>query len=70
MKLVFQNSMGNERKIADVEDKDEAMRKIKKFCYERDFKVPYMRTWEKDGVTWIDVSSHTEFFKLYPNDSE
>lgn len=70
MKLVFQNSMGNERKIADVEDKDEAMRKIKKFCLERDFKIMYTRCWEKDGVTTFDVGSHTEFFKLYPNDSE
>lgn len=66
MKLVFQNSMGNERTLADVEDKDEAMRKIKKFCLERDFKIPYTRTWgdlDKDGI-WFDVGSWSEKFKL------
>lgn len=70
MKLVFQNASGVERAIADVESQDEAMSKIKKFCYERDFRIPYTRVWEKDNIVTFDVGSHTEFFKLYLNDSE
>nr|DAQ07445.1 MAG TPA: hypothetical protein [Caudoviricetes sp.] len=65
MKLVFQASSGAERTIAYVNDDDEVMGEIKRFCQERDFKIPYTRTWEKDGVVTFDVGSHTEFFKLY-----
>lgn len=70
MKLVFMNSSGKERFIANVNKKEEAMSEIKNFCYEHEFKIPYTRCWEKDGVTTFDVGSHTEFFKLYHNDSE
>lgn len=70
MKLVFQNASGIERTIADVKDQDEAMIKIKKFCYERDFNIPYTRVWEESGVKVFDVGSWSDFFKLYHNDSE
>lgn len=66
MKLVFQASDGEERTIADVKDDDEAMYRIKEFCKERNFSIPYIRSWtDEDNTTWIDVSSWSEFFKLY-----
>ena len=66
MKLYFQNSKGEERLISDVDSEDEAMKRIKKFCRERDFAIPYWRNWgalDDSGITY-DVGSHTEFFKL------
>jgi hypothetical protein len=66
MKLYFQNYKGEERLIADVDSEDEAIMRIKKFCSDRDFTIPYWRNWgylDSDGVTY-DVGSHTEFFKL------
>lgn len=66
MKLYFQSSSGKERFIADVLDSEEAMKKVRKFCSERDFKIHYTRMWKRDdGATMIDVSSHTEFFIIY-----
>lgn len=71
MKLVFQNSRGHERTIADVKTEDEAYSEIKKFCYERSFHIYYTRVWQdSDGVTVYDVGSHTENFKLYPDNKE
>lgn len=71
MKLVFQNSQGHERTIADVETADEAYSEIKNFCYERNFHIYYTRVWQNgDGATVYDVGSHTEFFKLYPDNKE
>lgn len=62
MKLLFQNSMGEERVIAEVDSCDEAVIEINKFCDERNFNIPYMRTWGEGERMCIDVGSHTEFF--------
>lgn len=71
MKLVFQNANGHERVVANVETTDDAYSEIKKFCRERDFHIYYTRIWQdEDGVTVFDVGSHTEFFKLYPDNEE
>ena len=65
MKLVFQNSQGHERTIADVKTADEAYSKIKKFCNERDFHIYYTRIWQdNDGVTVYDVGAWNENFRL------
>lgn len=69
MKLYFQNHKGEERLIAEVETCDEALDKIKDFCYSRDFNIPYWRSWgdvDKDGLVF-DVSSYSEFFILRNN---
>ena len=66
MKLYFQNSNGKERMVAEVENQEDAMSEIKKFCYERDFRIPYVRCWgdlNKDGITY-DVGSWSENFVL------
>lgn len=71
MKLVFQNSKGHERTIADVETANDAYSEIKKFANERDFHIYYTRVWQDDnGVTVYDIGSHVDFFKLYPDDKE
>lgn len=65
MKLVFQNSRGHERTIADVKTVDEAYSEIKKFCRERDFHIYYTRVWQDDdGATVYDVGAWNEKFRL------
>lgn len=60
MKLVFQNSRGHERTIADVATADDAYSEIKKFCRERDFHIYYTQWFGKtdEGATVYDVGSH------------
>lgn len=65
MKLVFQNSRGHERTIADVKTADDAYSEIKKFCRERDFHIYYTRVWQDDdGATVYDVGAWNEKFRL------
>lgn len=65
MKLVFQNSRGHERTVADVKTADEAYSEIKKFCRERDFYIYYTRIWQDDdGATVYDVGAWNEKFRL------
>lgn len=65
MKLVFQNSQGHERTIADVKTADEAYSEIKNFCNERSFHIYYTRIWQDDdGATVYDVGAWNENFRL------
>jgi hypothetical protein len=64
MKLIFENSNGEERVIAEVDDIDEALDEIHKFCDERDFKIYYTRQWRENNRTTFDVGSWSEFFHL------
>lgn len=68
MKLYFENSLGKERVIAEVENEDEAFKEINKFCEERNFKIYYIRTWMVNSRKKFDVGSHTEFFYLDINE--
>ena len=68
MKLYFENSRGEKRLIAEPQTEQEAMKVIKEFCDERDFKIYYTRMWKTpDGSQKYDVGSHTEFFILDDN---
>ena len=64
MKLIFQNSRGKERVIAEPQDKKEAVKEINKFLDDHNFKSYYTRIWEENGRLKYDVGSHTEFFFL------
>ena len=64
MKLIFENSRGEERVIAEPKDEKEAVNEIYKFCKERNFKIYYYRKWTNNGRTHFDVGSHFEFFHL------
>ena len=64
MKLYFENSLGERRVIATPESEKDAFKEITKFCSDRKFKIYYTRSWKRNGATWYDVSSHTEFFIL------
>lgn len=71
MKLMFKSSNGSERTVANVVDENRALKEINNFCYEHGYAIPYIRTFiDDDGATVYDVGSHTEFFKLYPDNKE
>lgn len=67
MKVLFENSRGEYREIANVQTKKEVNQSIFQFLQEHNFKSYYTRNWvheTKDGVWHVmyDVGSHTEFF--------
>ena len=64
MKLIFNDSWGNDRIIATPESEEEAVKEIYKFCEERNFKIYYHRTWMKENRRWFDVGSWSEFFYI------
>lgn len=65
MKLYFENSYGERRVIAEPATEESAMREIRKFCEDRNFKIYYTRSWTtSDGLKKFDVGSWTEFFYL------
>ena len=81
MTLWFENSQGIKRQICDCTTWTEVCDSIDEFidqCNEnkpanKRFVSYYKRVWESDGMTKIDVGSHTEFFYWegkFPNDNE
>ena len=63
MKLYFENAFGERRLIGAPNSEEESWQLIKNFCNERNFNIPYVRTWgTPEGEKYYDVSSHTEFF--------
>ena len=52
--------------MTDEEVYDAAFNEIKKFCDDRNFTVYYLRLWNTNEDTIIDVGSHTEFFHINP----
>ena len=69
MKLYFQNSLGKERVIAEVENENEAFKEIHKFLDEHNYKSYYTRTWMRNKYEKVyDVGSHSEFFICRTNE--
>ena len=65
MKLYFENSHGERRVIAEPATEESAMREIRKFCEDRNFKIYYTRSWmTSNGLKKFDVGSWSEFFYL------
>lgn len=77
--LIFKGDHGNTREIAQINNQDDAgqvktdsdiisevEKIIRAFCAERNFKVHYIRAWNRDGITIFDAGSHSEFFHLVP----
>lgn len=65
-KITFENSLGEERQIGEVEKENEILLIINDFLTKHSFKSYYTRIWspEKGHTIW-DVGSHTEFFHVY-----
>lgn len=70
MKLLFQDSQGEERVVAEVNSFAEANEEMDKFMEERNFKSYYKRVWDKNGRVIIDSGSWYEYFILEPYSME
>ena len=69
MKVLFENSFGKRREIGSCTSKEKAYAIIKNFLDKHKFKSYYIREWKTfDGLTCIDVGSHSEFFYLQEDD--
>ena len=64
MKLLFQNSRGEERVIAEPSNREEINKEINKFLDDHNFKSYYTRVWEENGRLIFDVGSWSEVFIL------
>lgn len=53
--------------MSDVYTPEQAWKIMKKFMDDHNFTSYYTRIWFKDGYTWYDVGSHTEFFLVDGN---
>jgi hypothetical protein len=53
--------------MSDVYTPEQAWKIMKKFMDDHNFTSYYTRIWFKDGYTWYDVGSHTEFFLVDEN---
>ena len=62
LKLIFKNSNGKERVIAEPKDIDECFKEINKFLEDHNFQSYYTRMWMEAGRLKFDVGSYTEFF--------
>ena len=74
MTLWFENRHGTRRQICDCQTWTEVSKSIDEFIAQANaaklasnpnstpFKRCYTRVWKEDGMTKIDVGSHTEFF--------
>lgn len=60
--LWFQNSRGQERVIAKVNNFNDVFTAIYNFLDEHNYKSYYIRSWEEDGRIKYDVGSWFEFF--------
>lgn len=62
MKLIFKNSYGKEKVIAEPTNKEEILKEINNFLDDHNFKSYYTRIWEEDGRLAFDVGIYTESF--------
>ena len=67
-KLWFQNSRGQERVIMTVNNFNDVFTGINNFLDEHNYKSYYIRSWEEDGLTMLDINkwkrSHRILFRL------
>ena len=64
MKLLFQNSLGEERVVAEVNSYAEATEEINRFLSVHNFVSYYTRVSEENNRLKFDVGSWSEFFFL------
>ena len=68
--IKFENSHGLQRVIGKANSIDKCWKIIFDFLKERHFESHYQRCHIREGVMWIDVGSHTEFFYVARTDGD
>ena len=64
MKLIFQNSRGEERVIAEPQNKKEAVKEINKFLDDHNYKSYYQNVCGCENGVRIDFGSWSEFLYI------
>ena len=64
--VYFENSYKEMREIGNTSSVEEVYNIIDKFLKDHNFKSYYKRIWNEEGITKIDVGSHSEFFYVKP----
>lgn len=62
--VYFKNSQGQSRPIGEADSLQGANAIISVFLADHKYISYYQRCWQKDGKTFIDVGSHSEYFWL------
>lgn len=63
MKLYFHNSHSERRLIGEPKNDKECWSIIHNFCSERNFTIPYVRSWTtENGEKYFDCGSWSEYF--------
>lgn len=60
--MYFQRSTGELVLLADSIEEADVGLVIKDFLQKHNYKSYYTRSWERNGIKWYDVGSHSEFF--------
>ena len=61
-KVIFQNSIHEEREIGTAVDMNGAYKIMDEFMDEHNFKSYYKRVWKENGRIKVDAGSWSEFF--------
>lgn len=57
--------------LCEIKDVTEALKVIKNFLDERNYKSYYTRMWtDENGARWFDVGSWSEFFVMYEDEKK
>ena len=70
MILTYKNLEGKLQDIADVQNEEQAINEIKKFCHNKNYSIPYFSVTCHTNVIIYDVGSYTQFFYLYLENNE
>lgn len=62
MTVIFENSRGWRRQIAEVGNWTDALRAIHEFLTDHHYTAPYWRYSQNGAEIMVDVGSHSEFF--------
>ena len=64
--IYFENSLGQERIIGTGRNEASVFMVVNNFLEDKNYKNYYIREWNSDGRTHLDVGSYTEFFHVEP----
>lgn len=70
MRLVFKNSLGDEKFLGRFETETQAFQCIGEFLEKHKYKSYYYNISHYDNYTLIDFGSWSEFFYLYEGDED
>ena len=63
-------SMADEKTFIIYSSESKWIRKIKKFCHNKNYSIPYLSVTYHTNVIIYDVGSYTQFFCLYLENNE